>query len=87
MASEDLLAIGALKALQNAHIDMPVIGFNNSILAQCSTPALTSVDNMLDSLCSTAIATLTDILNKKNVSRRIVVYPKLIERGTFQIKK
>ena len=85
MASEDLLAIGALKALQSAGLTMPVIGFNNSILSQCSTPALTTVDNMLDTLCSSAIAMLADILSGKDVSAKIVVESKLVERDTFRV--
>ena len=85
MASEDLLAIGALKALQNANLSMPVIGFNNSILAQCSSPALTTVDNMIDTLCPTAISMLTDILEGKNVPQKVVISSKLVERSTFQI--
>lgn len=87
MASEDLIAIGALKALQNAdtNVSMPVIGFNNSILAQCSSPALTTVDNMIDTLCPTAISMLTDILEGKNVPQKVVISSKLIERDTFRI--
>lgn len=87
MASEDLLAIAALKALQNANLTMPVIGFNNSILAQCSSPSLTTVDNMIDVLCPTAINMLTDIFEGKNVPQKIVISSKLIERNTFQINK
>ena len=87
MASEDLLAIGALKALQNANSSMPVIGFNNSILSQCSSPALTTVDNMLDTLCPTAVNMLVDILESKIVPQKIVISSKLIERDTFLTKK
>jgi LacI family transcriptional regulator len=86
MASEDLLAIGALKALQKCNLTMPVIGFNNSILAQCSSPALTTVDNMLDTLCPTAVHILIDILENKTVPQKIVISSKLIERDTFHIK-
>jgi LacI family transcriptional regulator len=85
MASEDLLAIGALKALQKFNLTMPVIGFNNSILAQCSSPALTTVDNMLDTLCPTAVQLLVDILENKTVPQKIVISSKLIERDTFPI--
>ena len=84
MASEDLLAIGALKALQHLNLSMPVIGFNNSILSQCSSPALTTVDNMLDTLCPTAIKMLIDILDNKMAPQKIVISSKLIERDTFQ---
>ena len=84
MASEDLLAIGALKALQKANLDLPVIGFNNSILSECSTPSLSSVDNMIDMLCPTAVRMLIDILSGKNVPQKVVITPKLIERETFR---
>lgn len=86
LASEDIIAIGALKALQKAGLEMPIIGFNNSLLAQCSTPSLTSVDNMLDTMCLSAVRLLMDITNGNTVPPRIVVYPKLIERETFTIK-
>ena len=42
--AEDVLAVGALKALAERKIDVPnevaVVGFNNSVLSECSTPAL-----------------------------------------------
>lgn len=86
IASEDLLAIGALKALRKCQSAMPVIGFNNSILAECSSPALTTVDNMLDTLCPTAITILTDILDGKNVPSKVMITSKFIERETFRLR-
>jgi len=86
MASEDLLAIGALKALQNANLTMPVIGFNNSILSQCASPALTTVDNMIDTLCPTAVSMLIDLLDGKSVPQKVVISSKLVERSTFHTK-
>ena len=85
MASEDLIAIGALKALREEGRDMPVIGFNNSVLAECSSPSLTSVDNMLDTLCPTAVDMLENILADKNVPPKIIIPPKLVERETFRV--
>ncbi|WP_101696489.1 LacI family DNA-binding transcriptional regulator [Clostridium minihomine] len=87
MTSEDLLAVGALKALEEKKQTMPVIGFNNSILAQCSSPALTTVDNMLDTLCPAAINMLTGILAKKSVPQKMVISAKLVQQDTFQITK
>lgn len=84
MASEDLIAIGALKALQEEDRDMPVVGFNNSVLAECSSPSLSSVDNMLDTLCPTAVDMLGNILAGKNVPKKIIISPKLVERETFR---
>lgn len=89
LVSEDLLAIGAIKAItkRGYHIpeDIPIIGFNNSILCECVTPSLTSVDNMVEVLCTQAINTLTDVLIGKNVPAKLVISSKLIERETFKI--
>lgn len=84
LASEDLLAVGAQKAMQKAGYSVPIIGFNNSILAQCASPALTSVDNMLETLCPSAVSLLADLLEGKNVPQKVVVSPRLVERETFR---
>lgn len=84
MASEDLLAIGAMKALQKLNLTMPVIGFNNSILSESCSPSLTSVDNMLDTLCPAAISMLTGILDGKSVPQKMVISATLVQRDTFQ---
>lgn len=83
MASEDLLAIGAMKALQEFGRSAPVIGFNNSILSECCSPSLTSVDNMLDTLCPAAISMLTGILEGKSVPQKMVISATLVQRDTF----
>ena len=81
MASEDLLAIGALKALKGKKI--PVVGINNSVLAECSTPALSSIDNMLLSLCTTSVQILSQIFEDYTVPQKISYNAKLIERESF----
>ncbi len=65
MASEDILAIGAQKALVARGLTMPVIGCNNSMLASCSTPALTSLDNRLEALCPATVNVLLQVLEGK----------------------
>ena len=49
IASEDPLAIGAMKYARRQGLcvpeDLSVIGYNNSMLTTCCTPELTSVDN------------------------------------------
>lgn len=84
MASEDLIAVGALKALQDEGRTMPVLGFNNSVLAECSSPGLSSVDNMLDTLCPTAVGMLEDIFDGRNVPQKIIISSRLVERETFR---
>lgn len=84
LASEDLLAAGALKALREAGRSMPVIGFNNSVLAECTFPPLTSVDNMLGSLCPTAVSLLADLLAGKDIPGKVVMPARLVERESFR---
>ncbi len=87
MSSEDLLAIGALKALQQKKIKMPIIGFNNSLLAECSTPSLTSIDNMLDTICPYTVNLLLHLLKGGEAPNKTLVSAKLIERETFRFNK
>ena len=87
LASEDILAIGAYKAMRSLGRDVPAIGFNNSILARCATPTLTSIDCMPDSLSSIAVGQLLDVLNGKDVPRKISLTCHLVERETFQTKE
>lgn len=87
LASEDLLAIGALKALQKAGASLPVIGFNNSVLAECSSPSLTSVDNMLETLCHSAVGLLTDMMNGKDAPQKVELSARLVERESFRVQE
>ncbi|MDF2564876.1 MAG: LacI family transcriptional regulator [Massilibacillus sp.] len=85
IAAEDLLAVGIQKATIKAGLNIPVIGFNNSILAKCTTPELTSVDNRLDILCPKAVNKLIDILAGKKVPQKTIISPKIIERESFKL--
>lgn len=86
VASEDIIAAAAVKALA-AHgrripQDTAVIGFNNSVLAQCCTPALTTVDNKVESMCISAVNTLIDVFEEKNPPRKTLISAELILRET-----
>ncbi|WP_196590358.1 LacI family DNA-binding transcriptional regulator [Pectinatus frisingensis] len=83
ITSEDLLAIGAQKALLKINRNIPVTGCNNSILSQCATPMITSLDNRLDVLCESAVDLLTKIMNKTAVPSKIVFPARLIQRNSF----
>lgn len=89
LASEDQLAIGAMNALLKKGLKVPedisIIGFNNSMLCECTYPALTSVDNMVETLCTMAVNVLTDVFDGKPVTNKMILSGKLIERGTFKI--
>ena len=83
---EDIIAIGAQKALSAAGIEIPVIGCNNSVLAECATPSLTSIDNRLDILCPAAVDVLTKILdNGPQAAPSQTVFPAIIQyRESFK---
>lgn len=85
IAAEDYIAIGAQKALTRLGMTLPVIGCNNSQLAECATPALTSLDNRLGLLCPAAVDVLTKILEEgEGAAPSQTVFPAVIEyRDSF----
>ncbi|MCP1110363.1 LacI family DNA-binding transcriptional regulator [Ohessyouella blattaphilus] len=84
VASEDLLAVAASKALAGRKLDLPVVGFNNSILAEVSSPTLTSIDNMLESLCKMAVELFHERSLGKDTSSRVTIDCKLAVRESFR---
>ena len=90
IAADDALALAAVKYAHRAGISIPnelsIIGYNNSLLAKCCDPELTSVDNQLETLCKTLIHTLISVLNGENTPHKSIFYGELIERGTTESK-
>ena len=86
LASEDILAVGAVKYADRAGLKVPqelsIIGYNNSILSRCTTPEITSVDNKVEALCTTTVNTLMKVLEVGNVPTKTTITPELIKRGT-----
>ncbi len=86
VASEDTLAIGALKYARARGLRVPeelaIIGYNNSQTAICCEPELSSVDNRVEALCRTAIDSLMAVLNGEKVEQKQVLRCHLIRRGT-----
>ncbi len=84
ICGEDITAIGAMKALTASGLKIPgdvgVIGYNNSILAETASPALTSVDNLAAAMARQAAELLVNRLQGKEVSRKIVLTPTLVIR-------
>ena len=65
VTSEDIFAVAAQRAALRHGKNIPVIGCNNSILAQCATPTITSLDNKLTSLCNAAVHIVTELTGKE----------------------
>ncbi len=86
VASDDFLAIGALKYAKEHHIEVPdqlsIIGYNNSIVALCCEPELTSIDNKLEALCTNCVTTLMGVFNNQAVPLKTVYSAELKKRGT-----
>ena len=84
ITGEDLTAAGALKALQKLGYKVPgdvsVIGFNNLLLAEMTTPGLTSVDNMGEAMAVTAVQTLYNVLQKNPAPPKTALTPRLVVR-------
>lgn len=83
-ASEDLLAAGLLQGTGGR---LPVIGFNNSVIAQCTSPSLTSVDNRVEELCSQAVGLLEALFAGEKPPAAVVLEPVLVERDSCRFEK
>ena len=84
ITGEDLTAIGAIKGLYELGYQVPgdiaVIGYNNSVLAEVSTPTLTSVDNMAEAMANSAVQVLYHVLQGEQVSKKVMLAPALFVR-------
>ena len=87
VTAEDLLAVGACKALSRRGMNLPVIGFDNSAFSVCATPTITSVDNMLGDMCAEAANILSTVLAGNKAPHKTILKAKLVERETFRISK
>lgn len=86
VASDDLLAVGVIKYAKEHSISIPdeleIIGYNNSTLAQCCEPELTSVDGKLETLCRQCSDALTLTLTGRTFPNKSVFSAELIKRET-----
>ena len=86
IASDDSLAVGAVKYANTAGISIPeelsIVGYNNSILSLCSDPELTSIDSKVEALCTTTVNTLMGVFSGGNVPSRTTIAADLIKRET-----
>jgi LacI family transcriptional regulator len=87
ITSVDILAVGVIKALAGHGIKVPddvsIIGFNNSVLAECASPTITSIDSKVDILCTDAVRTLLDVFDSKNVATIKTIQADLVYRESF----
>lgn len=86
VATDDLLAFGAIKALKEKAIgNISVVGFNNTPLAEFQNPPLASVDINAVDLGYYGIKLLIDKLEGEEIKRNhYIVDTKFIERESFK---
>lgn len=86
LASEDFWAVGAVKYARHHHLSVPddlsIIGYNNSQLAQCCEPELTTVDNKVEELCKTTVHLLMELLEGREINARTTIEAELVVRET-----
>ena len=83
LSADDILAVGALQALNAAGMRIPVVGFNDSDYAICCTPYLSSINNRSDFICKIAVDTLNSLLSGEEALDRVSISAKLVERETY----
>ena len=86
LASEDILAIGAVKYARatgrSIPEDLSIIGCNNSELCLCCEPELTSVDNRLPAVCDQIVATMLGVLEGRELPQQTIFTAELAKRGS-----
>ncbi len=89
LSSEDILAVGAIKFAKQVGLSIPadlsIIGYNNSLLASCCEPELTSIDNHVETLSITTVNTLMRVLGGHTVPNKTMISNDLIIRNTTNI--
>ena len=81
VCGDDLTAIGAIRCLKDRGISIPdkvaVIGYNNSVLASCCEPVLTSVDSRMFEMGRTAIEVFSKVMDGEQVNQKTYLQPGL----------
>lgn len=86
ICANDSIAVGALKYCKENNLRVPedveVLGYNNSYITQCTEPELSSIDNQLEELCKSCVATLMGVFQGATVPRRLVFETVPIKRNS-----
>lgn len=86
IGSDDNLALAGIKYAKELNLKIPedlsIIGYNNSMLAHCCEPELSSIDNKLETMCQHLITTLMGVLGDNEMPKKTVFSGELIKRGT-----
>lgn len=85
-ATEDGLAVGALKYAKRRGMSIPedvaVIGYNNSELAVCCDPELSTIDSRGERLCKIIIDSMMLHFKKREIGQKVYAKGCLVRRST-----
>ena len=84
IATSDLLAAGAIQAFHNHGLQCPVVGFDNTVLCECVSPRLTSIDLHMEQACRMAAEILDQLMAKQPVSQQHTCPAEIIWRESFE---
>lgn len=97
IALNDRIAIGAMRTLQEAGFEIPLhfsmVGFDNLEMSAWAHPALTTIDQRVENLMSTATQTLLQAISQdgEGQAAQVWIEPLLVERAStarpFQFAK
>ncbi len=86
-AANDVMAIGAMNALKELGYDIPkevsIIGFDDIPLAKYITPGLTTMRCNFEQIADTAVNSLIDMIEGKEISNHIELPAEYVERGSL----
>ena len=72
----------ALKKQLRIPEDFQVTGYNNSVLASCSTPEITTIDNRVEYMCVTAVSQMMQVFQKEIPPSRTMFSGNIVEKQT-----
>ena len=85
IASEDNMAIAALKYSNRHNLKAMIVGFNNSDVCLAGDKELSSIDSRIEKLASMSVDTLIKVINNENVKKKQVIDCLYIERDTSKL--
>ncbi len=87
LTASDNLAVAALKASQELGLSIPdqikILGYNNSILSKCTTPALSSINSQITLLAQRTYDNIISFFNGETPPTVQFVEGTLVHRETF----
>lgn len=82
--SEDNQAFVGFRAITDLNRRIPddigVVGINNSAYAEMSIPTLTSLDNVLYDMSTTAVRNILALLSGQRISKKVIISTELVTR-------